>query len=281
MHNNRRPALVYNPHTVPSVRSDDAEISYEVLGNGSPVVLLHPFPAHHELWIPAAQSLMSRYRIILPDLRGHGVSGVGDGPATMEKHAADLLAILEAEHIARCPFAGNSIGGYALFELWRRARSRVTTLILINTKAQADTPEARANRLKSATDVLDRGTELFFQTTLPKLLGQTTYNTRPDLVDGAMRMLQKMSAEDVAQVQRGMADRPDSVSTLNTINVPTLIITGDEDSATGVPDAELMHQHIAGSRLAVIPKAGHYSPWEQPKEVGRLLRGFLDETSGP
>jgi pimeloyl-ACP methyl ester carboxylesterase len=198
----------------------------------------------------------------------------------MEKHAADLLAILEAEHIARCPFAGNSIGGYALFELWRRARPRVTTLILCDTKAPADTPEARATRLKSAADVLERGTELFFQTMLPKLLGTTTYHTRPDLVDGAMRMLQRMSAEDVAQVQRGMAERPDSVPTLNTIKVPTLIIVGEEDSSTGVSEAELMHQHIAGSRVAVVPKAGHYAPWEQPKEVGRLIRGFLDENSG-
>ncbi len=70
------------------VKRGDAEIAYRVLGEGPAVVLLHPFPANHEFWLPVAQALATRYRVILPDLRGHGDSGVGDGPATMEKHAA-------------------------------------------------------------------------------------------------------------------------------------------------------------------------------------------------
>jgi pimeloyl-ACP methyl ester carboxylesterase len=90
-------------------------------------------------------------------------------------------------------------------------------------------------------------------------------------------MMRKMSPEDVAQVQRGMADRLDSVGTLKTINVPTLLITGDEDILTGLNEAELMRQHISGSQLRVIPKAGHYSAWEQPEEAGKLLRQFLDQ----
>ena len=89
-------------------------------------------------------------------------------------------------------------------------------------------------------------------------------------------MMRKMSPEDVAQVQRGMAERPDSVETLKTINVPTLLVTGDEDILTGINEAELMRQHISGSQLRVIPKAGHYSPWEQPEEAGRMLRQFLE-----
>jgi len=109
-----------------------------------------------------------------------------------------------------------------------------------------------------------------------KVLSKTTRESRPDLVDGARRMMKKMSPEDVAQVQRGMADRPDSVQTLKTINVPTLLVTGDEDPMTGAKEAELMHQHIAGSQVRVIPKAGHYSPWEQPQDFARILRQFLD-----
>jgi pimeloyl-ACP methyl ester carboxylesterase len=89
-------------------------------------------------------------------------------------------------------------------------------------------------------------------------------------------MMRKMSPEGVAQVQRGMAERPDSVDTLKTINVPTLLVTGDEDILTGVSEAELMRQHISGSQLRVIPKAGHYSPWEQPEEAAKLLRQFLE-----
>jgi pimeloyl-ACP methyl ester carboxylesterase len=89
-------------------------------------------------------------------------------------------------------------------------------------------------------------------------------------------MMRKMSPEDLAQVQRGMAERPDSMDTLKTINVPALLVTGDEDMLTGRNEAELMRRHIPNSELRVIPRAGHYSPWEQPEAAGKLLRQFLD-----
>ena len=258
------------------ITSDDAEICYDVTGSGPPVVLLHPFPADHELWHPIAQMLASRYRLIMPDLRGHGESALGNGSATMQKHASDIARIMDAAGADRAPLIGVSIGGYAIFEFWRRFRDRVTALVLCNTKAQADTPEARANRLQTTDDVLQRGTGPFFESMIPRLLGETTRGSRPDLVEGALRMMRKMSAEGVAGVQRGMAERPDSVPTLKTITVPTLIITGDEDIMTGLPNAELMKQNISGSQMKVVAQAGHYSPWEQPEEVGRLLRQFLD-----
>lgn len=259
------------------IKSGDAEIVYHVVGEGPPIVLLHPFPANHEFWLPVADVLSSRYRVILPDLRGHGDSGVGESPATMEKHAADLVRLMDDAEVGRAPMVGVSIGGYVLFEFWRRHRGRVAALVLCNTKAAADPPEARAARLQAANDVIERGTEPFFESMIPRLLGKSTRESRPDLVDGVLRMMRKMSPEDVAQAQRGMAERPDSMETLKTINVPTLVITGDEDILTGVNEADVMRQHISNSRMRVIPKAGHYSPWEQPGEAGKLLRQFLDE----
>ena len=262
------------------IQSGDADIVYQVLGTGAPVVLLHPFPAHHELWLPAAQALTSRYQLILPDLRGHGNSSVGEGPATTEKHAGDIARILDHAGVGRVPLAGVSIGGYVLFEFWRRYRGRVAGLVLCNTKAQADASEAKAVRLQAAADVLERGTEPFFESMVPKLLGRTTRESRPDLVDGALGMMRKMSAGNVAQVQRGMAERPDSVPDLKTINVPALIVTGDEDILTGPAEAELMRENIPRSQMKIIRKAGHYSPWEQPEEVGQLLRQFFDSVLG-
>jgi 3-oxoadipate enol-lactonase len=259
-----------------SVISGDAEIFYDVAGSGPPVVLLHPFPVNHEFWLPVSRLLSSRYRLIMADLRGHGESSVGNGPATMQKHADDIARVMTASGIDRAPLVGVSIGGYAIFEFWRRLRDRVSSLVLCNTKAAADTGDARSARFESARDVLERGTEPFLEGMLQKVLGESTRRARPDLVEGALRMMRKMSAEDVAEVQRGMAERPDSLAMLKTINVPTLIITGDEDKLTGVPEAEVMKQNIPRSQMRVVAKAGHYSPWEQPDEVGKLLRQFLD-----
>ncbi|MDP9159054.1 MAG: alpha/beta hydrolase [Acidobacteriota bacterium] len=262
------------------VQSGDADIYYESIGTGAPVVLLHPFPVHHEFWLPIIPPLTTKYRLILPDLRGHGQSGVGEGPATMNRHADDLAHILDHAEIDRAAFVGVSIGGYVLFESWRRFRGRIAALALCNTKAQPDSAEARAARLQAATEVLERGTEPFFDSLIPKLIGKTTRENRPDLVEDALKMMRKMSAEDVSAVQRGMADRPDSVSTLRTINVPTLIVTGDEDGFAGPAEAALMHDNVSGSELKVVARAGHYSPWERPTEVGRVLKQFLDVVHG-
>lgn len=258
------------------IRSGDAEIAYTVMGDGPPLVLLHPFPAHHELWFPAAQALTSRYRVILPDLRGHGESDAGEGAATMDKHAGDLARVLDEAGAGRAVFCGVSIGGYILFEFWRRYRARIEGLVLCDTRSQAETAESRATRLKSAADVLEYGTEKFVDGMVQKVIGKTTLAARPDLVDGARRMMLKMSAEDVAQVQQGMADRPDSTPTLRTIDVPTLILVGEEDTLTTVADVESMRRHIPGSQIKVIPKAGHYAVWEQSEQVGKVLRQFVD-----
>lgn len=258
------------------IKSGDAEIAYHVLGEGPPVILLHPFPANHEFWLPLANALSSRYRLILPDLRGHGDSEIGEGSATMEKHAADLFRVMDDAEVGRAPLIGVSIGGYVLFEFWRKHRGRIAALGLSNTKAPADSPEARAARLHAADDVLERGTEPFFDSMISRVLARSTRELRPDRVEGALRMMRQMSAEDVARVQRGMAERPDSVATLKTVNVPTLLVTGEEDRLTDMNEAELMRQHVPHSQLCVIAKAGHYAPWEQPEEAGQVFRQFLD-----
>ncbi len=264
------------PIFVRHIQSGDAEVVYWVLGDGPPVVLLHPFPVNHEFWLPVAEVLARRYRVVMPDLRGHGESGIGEGPATMEKHSADIAHVMDDADVGRTPLIGVSIGGYALFEFWRKHPGRVAALGLCNTKAQADGPEARTGRLQAANDVLERGTEPFFESMVLKVLAKTTREMRPDLVEGALRMMRNMSPQDVAQVQRGMAVRPDSIETVKTINVPTLLVTGDEDIMTGVNEAELMHQHISGSQVRVIAKAGHYAAWEQSDESAKVLRQFLD-----
>jgi len=258
------------------LRSDDAEIFYEIRGKGPPVVLLHPFPCHHEFWNPVAAALDSRYRLILPDLRGHGDSEIGEGPALMQKHASDIMRLLDAAGVGKAAFVGCSIGGYILFEFWRRFRERVSSLALCDTRPQSDTAEGRSNRLKAAAAVLEQGTEPFIESMIPKLMGRTTMATRPDLVDGARAMMRKMSAEDISLVLRGMAERPDSVADLKSIDAPTLIVIGEEDVLSTVADGELMRQNIGGGQLKVVPKAGHYAPWEQPEAVRTVLRQFLD-----
>ncbi len=261
--------------SMPTLRSSDAQLFYQVNGSGPAVVLLHPFPLNHHFWVGIVPQLASRYRLIVPDLRAHGDSEAGDGPVTMAKLAADLSALCREEKIARGIFVGVSIGGYALFELWRRSREQIAALVLANTRAGGETAEGRNNRLGLADKVLREGTAGFIEDMLPKLMAPATMNNRPDIVDAARVMMQTMSPQDIAAVQRGMADRPDSIATLKTIDVPTLVIAGENDSVP-LSEAELIHRQIPGSRLQAIPRAGHYAALEQPEAFGHLLRNFLE-----
>jgi pimeloyl-ACP methyl ester carboxylesterase len=194
----------------------------------------------------------------------------------MAKHAADLLRLIDAERVHRAVFVGVSIGGYILFEFWRRSRERVTALVLSNTRAEPDTEQGKAKRMKSIEDARHHGTAPFIESQLPNLIGATTYRNRPDLVAKARGMMQSLSVDGLAALQQGMAARPDSVATLQTIDVPTLILAGDEDTLIPVSDAHLMHGRIRNARLAVIPRAGHYSALENSEPFGRALRQFLD-----
>lgn len=258
-----------------AIQRAGAKIVYEVRGSGAPLVLLHPFPTNRHFWDFLSPSLESRYRLIVPDLRSHGESGIGEG-ASMANHAEDVFQICRECKVSRAAFVGVSIGGYLLFEFWRRHRDIVASLVVSNTRAQADSAEARANRLKAADEVEKSGTASFLDSMVPKLLGETTRRNRPDIVNRARTMMDAMSREGLAAVQRGMAARPDSVATLPIITVPTLIVRGQEDTLIPAQDADLMHNQIAGSQLFAIPQSGHYTPMERPEEFLKVLRPFLD-----
>jgi pimeloyl-ACP methyl ester carboxylesterase len=257
-------------------RRDGLDLYYTVLGSGPDVVLLHPFPSCHELWLPVAERLATKYRVILPDLRAHGRSGVPDRPALMADYADDLDALCRELKVGKAVWAGISIGGYILFEMWRRHPQRVRALAILSSKAPADTPDAKAVRLKSAEDVMERGVSFFIDAQLPKLLGETTQRSRRDVVDAARKTMRFATPQAIAMVQRGMAERPDSVPTLSSITVPVQLIGGEEDTLAPRAEVERMLTGIRGSAMAIVPKSGHFVCLEQPEDTFRILRTFCD-----
>ncbi len=254
-------------------------IFHITLGSGPDVVLLHSFPSSHEMWLPVAEKLASKYRLTLLDLRGHGKSGVGFDKITMNHHAADVERVCRDAGIQKAVFAGASLGGYVLFELWRGYQNRIRGLVLADTRAAADNDETRTTRLKSASDVIERGIAQFIDSMIPKLIGETTRRNRSDIVEAARATMRLGTPEGIAAVQRGMADRPDSTKTLATIRVPTLLICGDEDTVSPIAEMSSMQRLIAGSRLEPIVAAGHFAVFEKPEESTQAIRKFLDGLS--
>jgi len=253
-----------------------AELACEVAGTGPAVLLLHAFPLGLAMWDEQAAALADGYRVVRFDCRGFGASPPGDGLLTMERIADDAVGVLDRLGLASAAVGGLSMGGYAAFALVRRHPQRLRALVLADTKAGADSVETRAVRAAQAQQVLRDGTPAIAGAVLPKLLGATSHQDRPDLVASVRRMIESNPPRGIVDALAGLAARADSSPTLREIQAPCLIVVGDEDEITPVAEAQFLQRGIAGSRLAVVPKAGHLTSTENPAEFNRQVRSFLD-----
>lgn len=264
--------------------SGGAKLFAETMGEGQEIILLHPTPVHHAFWLPVAEILAQRYRVIIPDLRGHGQSESGEGAIAVEKLGEDMQRLMNELGIGRALFAGCSLGGYTLYELWRRMPERVTALAFCCSRPQADAETNRTKRQEWIEGIRLRGTGDFFELMLNSLIGPTARRRFPQKIGEAREMMQMIKADAVIAVQQGLAARPDSVATAKTIRVPTCVIAGAEDRSSTVEDMKLLAESIRnggyGAEFHVLHDAGHYAPWEQPETVGPILRRFFDSVVG-
>jgi pimeloyl-ACP methyl ester carboxylesterase len=254
---------------------DGAAIEYEVRGEGPAVLLLHAFPLAKFMWDPQVEALSPTHRVVRFDARGFGGSGAGPGPLTMERIADDGAALLDRLGIEKAIVGGCSMGGYAAFAFVRRHPGRLFGLVLLDTRAGADTADAKANRAAQAAKVLAEGAPAAVEAFLPKLVGETTHRERPALVARLRERILAAPPTGIANALHGLAARADSRETLPTVAVPTLVLVGAEDVLTPPSEAALLAAAIPRARLDVIPAAGHLANLENPAAVNAALRAFL------
>jgi 3-oxoadipate enol-lactonase len=197
----------------------------------------------------------------------------------MARIADDAVAILDHVGLPSATVCGLSMGGYAAFALVRRHPERLRALVLADTRSGADSPEAKATRAAQAERVRRDGGASIADAVLPKLLGATSHRDRPELVARVRQAIEANPPQGIADALAGLAARADSTPTLREIRVPTLVMVGEEDAITPRAEAEALHRGIAGSRLAIVPQAGHLSNMENPGEFNRQLRSFLADLS--
>jgi len=255
-----------------------------------PVIFLHPTPLDGEYWRPLTENL-SGYRTIVPDLRGHGASELGTLPAggfalvpdapvlTMVQLAADVLVLLNHLEVPAAVFAGCSIGGYVLLELWRQAPERVRGLAFICSKPQPDAEANLSRRATTITQARTGGTDVLFDGMAQTLISATARQRHPEIV-AQLRARMTLNTEALVAVQAGLATRPDSVPTVDTIQVPVLAIAGGEDTAITPAEMEAFHAAPGGCEFHLLADAGHFAAYEQPQKVTTLLAGWLREFDG-
>ena len=261
-----------------SVRINDIQMAYTDTGVGRPIVLIHGYPFNRSLWNEQVAALSNSYRIIVPDLRGFGESESSPGPATMNRMAEDVAQLMDHLEITRAVVGGLSMGGYVALAFYKQFPSRVRALILADTRAQADTAEAKQTRAQQAEKALAEGMAGIADAMLPKLLTPETVSKRPEIVKRVRDMMLKTKPEGAAGALLGMAERDDQTELLSKISAKTLIVVGAEDALTPAADSEKMHHAIAGSRLVVLENAGHVSNLERTEQFNVALIDFLRDT---
>lgn len=245
----------------------------------TPLVLLHAFPLSRVMYDAVVR--LTSVRTVVPDLPGFGAAAMPSGEPTLDVYADHVVAEMDRLGLDRAVVAGTSMGGYTAMALWRRHPERVAGLGLVDTKASADSSAAASGRRQMASTMEEqRTTEPLIATVLPKLLGETTLAARPDVAATVRDWVSTCDPRAAAWAQRAMAARPDSFATLRGVDVPSLVVVGEEDVLSPREDAEAMAEALPDAVLVTVPEAGHLTPVESPADVVSALERLVVRAGG-
>ena len=244
----------------------------------APVVLLHAFPLHAGMYARLLPQLPDG--AVTPDFPGFGSAAAPSGPPSLTTYAQHLLAELDDAGLGRIILGGTSMGGYVAMEMLRLARHRVLGLALLDTKASADPPAAKANRERIAASAETDGLAVVHADVEPALLGETTKADRADVVAEVHTMVAHADPAMVAWAQRAMAARPDSLADLASFDGPALVLRGDEDVLATDADALAISDSLARAERVTVRGAGHLAAVEAPDAVASALRGLIARCGG-
>jgi len=244
---------------------------YDDRGSGPATVLLHPFPFSRSIWAGFAEALAARRRVITVDARGFGESTAA-GSFAIADLADDLAALLDQLDVGRATVVGMSMGGYAALAFAARHRERLSALVLADTRAAADSAEARAGRASALATLASAGPTAYLAGSLPRLLS-------PDAPPARVAHLRARAETRAASLRAGieaLRDRPDRTAELGAIACPTLVMCGSDDQVTPAAEMQQVAAAIAGARFVPLAGAGHISHVEAPGAFLFALESFLD-----
>lgn len=257
------------------VTVNGVSLALDVRGEGPAILFVHGYPLARSIWSNQMEAL-DGWRRIAPDLRGMGESEAPDLGYGMATYAEDLIAILDHLGVERTVVAGLSMGGYVAFELVRRCRARIMGLVLVDTRAEADSADARRRRESAAQQAREHGAAAIADAMLPDMVAPGTKERDPALADRVWRLMAATPVPGIIGALSAMRDRPDSTALLPTLgDIPTLVLVGAEDRITPPEGARAMADRIPGAHVVVVPGAGHLTPLEAPEATTTEVRQFL------
>lgn len=254
---------------------DDVGTSDDVL------VLIHGHPFNRSMWrLQLATGKRAGWRVIAPDLRGYGETPAAGDTTRLETFAEDIAGLLDHLRVRRVVIAGLSMGGQIAMEFARQYPERVRGIVLAATFPRAETEQSKRDRLAAAERLLREGMGPYAAEVLPKMIAPRNLVALPGVAAQVLKMMQTTSPQGAAAAQRGRAERPPYEPVLAALDVPALIVVGDEDYFTSRADADQMHQLLRSSELVWMNGVGHMPNLERARAFNAALTRFLKRVAG-
>jgi pimeloyl-ACP methyl ester carboxylesterase len=252
-------------------RINGITLAYDLLGEaGPPLVLIHGFGLDRGIWRDMAENYLADYRVTLPDVRGHGESDAPEDVYPMALLADDLAGLLDHLEIEQAVVCGHSMGGYIALAFAAQHPERLAGLGLITSRAEADSAEKKEGRLRLAETVREQGASALAETLASRL------SHDPAVVKAAYDMIAATPPAGIIGAALGMAERPDQTAMLDRLDVPTLVVAGEEDQIVPLAYARHLAEALAKGTLVEIPGAGHMPMLERPQFLAKALVDFLE-----
>jgi len=261
-----------------NITINNLTVSYSDHGpDDAPVIIfIHGFPLNKSMWNIQVEALKENYRVIAYDIRGHGNSDPGIDEFSIELFVIDLLRLMEKLKIEKSILCGLSLGGYIALNAVLKHPDRFDGLILNDTQCIADTPEIKENRCNAIISIKEKGVEQYADEIIKKLFAQETFTKNKNVVDAVKEMIISTQKQSLCNTLHALAERKETCDQLPEINIPVLIMVGEEDKITPIAAAQQMHEKILNSKLEIIQQAGHLSNLENPTAFNTHLVNFLE-----
>ncbi|MBN1634475.1 MAG: alpha/beta hydrolase [Ignavibacteria bacterium] len=244
-------------------------------GNGKPLILVHAFPLSSRMWEPQVKYLRNKFRVITYDARGLGKSRQSDNQFTMESYVTDFFCILDELGLDKVNACGVSMGGYIILRAITRNSERFLSVILADTRAERDDDKGLISRSNSIIDIKSGKRKEFLNNFLTKLINDKSY-ANPEIQNFLTDIMFSNSDDGICGAMLALATRTNTLEKIKDIDIPSLIIVGEDDVLTPKNFAEAMNKSLKNSVLEVVPNAGHLSNIENPDYFNSVVIKFLD-----
>lgn len=260
------------------IKSGDITV-YDYEGSGSPLLFVHAFPMNNKMWNEQVSEFKNKYRVITYDIRGFGKSKDSfKNIYTMETFANDVLEIIEKLDLKNVNICGLSMGGYIVQRAVLKARENFSSMVLADSKAERDDDKGMISRSRFIDRLMKEGIGNFADEFMKRLLYEKNYQN-PGLYKFIKDVINEQSAKALAGASIAMATRTSTTEQLKGLELPVLLIVGEQDTFSPIPNTERMHKLIKNSVMKIIPESGHLTPIENTKIFNKYLSEFLSQIS--